>query len=247
MPLIGLVTAFCAHGYEARMLLKNVEIDSIEITELPLLGICLNLEGDSLVYLDDPELPVLHLPAKTDARHIIVCDSSLYVAVGAAVYADTCTTPLIVLDNEQFRLYPATESTFYVCTADSAFTNLILVDPSHGAYSVVGDFDFEIDKIVANDVHTFALTGDQIVALGAGSQYVTLYQGDGINDIALSPIGMLIATDEGLYRSPRSSEIEMWSERPLARVWWIAPTLYVLDTKGNLMAIDGIEDKDNAE
>lgn len=226
-----------------RTLLKGSELTDIEIAELPGTGLCINLEDDSLMYLDDPALPIYHLKAKTDTREIIVCDTTIYGSVGNAVYADTCTTPVIILDNDMFRLYPADGSSFYVCTADSSFSSLILVDPVAGAYSVVTEIDAPIRKVVANDTHTFALINDEIVALGANNERMPLYGGEGINDIALSPLGLFIATDAGLYSTSRLSELKYWSKRRYMRCWWIGESLYLLDGDNNLFAIDGLTEQ----
>lgn len=223
-----------------RVIMTGAELEGLDIAELPGVGMCINLDGDSLIYLDDPELPILHLPSKSDTRQIIVCDTTIYGSVGAGVYANADTIPVIILDNESFSLYPASGSTFYVCTADSLNSSLILVDPLSGAYSYVSEIDAPIYKVVANDQHTLALLDNEIVAVGANNEMATLFEGQGINDMALSPMGLFIATDSGLYLTSHLSELELWTSRKCLRVWWINKSLYVLDSSGTLVAIDNL-------
>lgn len=243
ISIIILAGLSAASEISVRSLLKGKDdFSDFEIAELPGIGLCISLEGDSLMYLDDPELPVLHLESKTDSREIIVCDTTVYVSIGEAVYADSNTEPVIILDNDRFRLYPAGEKAFYVCTSDSIWSNLILVDPISKAYSVVTEIDAPIRKVVSNDTHTFALLDNDIVALGAGNEIVPIFSGQNINDIALSPLGMFIATDDGLYSTSKQSELKYWSKRTYLRVWWIGGTLYLLDTDNNLFAVDGLKE-----
>lgn len=225
---------------QARLLMSGEGLSNIDVTELPGLGLCINMDGDSLIFLDDPELPFLHLDAKKDMREIIVCDSTIYGSIGYAVYADTCNVPVIVLDNDMFHIYPAYGPSFYVCTADSDYSHLMLVDPVARAYSVVTEIQAPIQKVVANDKHTFALIEDYIVALGANNEMVPLYQGEHINDITLSPLGLFVATDNGLYSTRTQSDIKLWSKRCYQRVWWINESLYLQDSHNSLFAIDGL-------
>lgn len=225
---------------QARLLMHGEGLSELNLLELPELGLCINLDGDSLIYLDDPELPILHLDVKRDTREIIVCDTTIYVSVENAVYADTCNTPLIIMDNNMFSLYPACGSSFYVCTADSAYSDLILVDPVAGAYSIVTKIEAPIQKVVANDTYTLALINNQIVALGANNAMLPLYQGEEINDMAISPLGLFVATDEGLFLTQNPSEVKCWSKKKYTRVWWVNESLYLLDAENNLYAIDGL-------
>lgn len=233
-------SSICSAQPRARLLMPGDGFADFDITELPGLGLCINLDGDSLIFLDDPELPFLHLEAKKDMREIIVCDSTIYGSVGNAVYADTCSVPVIVLDNNMFHIYPAYGPSFYVCTADSAYSHLMLVDPVAGAYSVVTEVQAAIQKVVANDKHTFALIEDYIVALGADNEMVPLYQGEQVNDIALSPLGLFVATEKGLFSTSTQSDVRLWSERCYKRVWWIDESLYLQDSGNNLFAVDGL-------
>ena len=146
-----------ANNIQIRKVLSGKERDSIEIFELPGFGLSANLAGDSVMLLDFEDLPIIHIPAKADARQIIVCDSTIYGAVDNAIYADTCSVPVMILDNQEFRIYPATTETFYVCTSDSTWSSLMLVNPKVGLYSEVTAIDRPIDQVVANDEHTFAI------------------------------------------------------------------------------------------
>ncbi len=227
-----------ANNIQIRKVLSGKERDSIEIFELPGFGLSANLAGDSVMLLDFEDLPIIHIPAKADARQIIVCDSTIYGAVDNAIYADTCSVPVMILDNQEFRIYPATTETFYVCTSDSTWSSLMLVNPKVGLYSEVTAIDRPIDKVVANDEHTFAIMKDQVVALGANNEIAPLYQSPALFDIALSPIGMFIATGEGLFLAPKLSDVQRISSLPFSRVWWFDSSLYLQDMDGNILAID---------
>lgn len=221
-----------------RQLLSQDELKDIEISELPGFGLCAYLEGDSVMLLDSEDLPFVHIPAKTDARQIIVCDSMIFGAIGNAIYADTCSTPTMILDNENFVLYPATDKSFFVCTSDSTWSDVILVNPSERIYSNITAQPEPIYKIVANDEHTVALMGNQVIAIGANNEIAPLYENKYLNDIAISPHGLFMATDEGLFLAPNLNNEILISTKPFSRIWWINETLYFIDAEGSLCAID---------
>lgn len=233
---------FAVGSYSQEMsvhqLLTSEEIKNIEITELPGIGLCADLDGDSVMLIDYEDLPVVHIPAKADARQIIVCDSTIFGAVGNAIYADTCSVPTMILDNKEFVLYPATAETFFVCTSDSTWTDLMLVNPKQKLYSHILSVAEPIYKIVANEEHVLALMRNQVVAIGAGSEIAPLYENAGLNDIALSPYGLFMATNEGLFIAPTLNNERLVSTKPFARIWWINETLYLLDQKGSLWAVE---------
>lgn len=236
----------CAVGIYAQemsvhQLLTSEEIKNIEIKELPGIGLCTDLDGDSVMLIDYEDLPIVHIPAKADARQIIVCDSTIYGAVGNAIYADTCSVPTMILDNKEFVLYPATAETFFVCTSDSTWSDLMIVNPKEKLYSNVLSVAEPIYKIVANDEHVLALMRNQVVAIGSGNEIAPLYENVGLNDIELSPYGLFMATHEGLFIAPSLNNERLVSTKSFARIWWINETLYLLDQKGSLWAVENFK------
>lgn len=225
-----------------RIVLQAGEAKDIEISQIPGIGIVSYLDGDSLMILDDPELPIVHIKAIDGARQIVATDSAVYCAVGHYIcrLLEECDTlvDVAVIDNNQFRLYPASGDSFFVVSSDEEWASCKLFDPTNGVYADILDIDMPIYKVLANSNHVFAWLDDNVVAIGAEGAIATLIKDSTLRDIEFTVRGLLAANDEGLWLIESPDSIKHLSNRTFKRLWYMPDILYLQTDDDSVIAID---------
>ncbi len=227
---------------DMRLVLDRDESRSIQIGGLPGVGIVAFLDGDSLMSLDDAELPVIHIPAIKDARQVLITDSAFYcVEDNYICRLDLGKNELhdvAVLDNDRFTLYPACGNSFFAVTADEDFSNCLLFDPESGTYSKVLDYPGPIRKMVASRDHVFAWIDESVCLVGGDEALATLITDPALNDIVLTPHGLVAANSEGLWLIVSPSDVRLISRMKAGALWFVGNSLYLLHESGCLIAVD---------
>ena len=84
--------------------------------------------------LDDPQVTSLKLSEPTNARSIVAIRSGIYAADGDSIFrmaTDKAGHKYVGrMDNEAFRLYHASDSTFYACTCGGTIPMLYITSPN---------------------------------------------------------------------------------------------------------------------
>ncbi len=96
------------------------------VVQLPGYGVAAVCGKDSLMLLDNTEYASIRWVEPNKARSIVGCGNSFYAAEGDSIYRiATLSFPrkfIGRLDNEQFTLSTASDTTFYAVTADEDFS-----------------------------------------------------------------------------------------------------------------------------
>lgn len=231
----------------SRLVLHPEESRAMEISEISGLGLVAYLGGDSIILLDSPDLEIAHLPAMNDARQILNTGSALYCSIGNYVCSlDTVNMSLndvMIVDNEDFKLYPAIGDSFFVLTSDPEWSNCILVDPENNIYSDVLEFPGLIKKVVASRDHCFVWIEDNICLVGQEGQLATLLCEPTLTDLVLTPSGIVVATSDGLWVIEDPSHIHRISDEKIEKLWYVDKSLYLMHENGMLIALDNFEYK----
>lgn len=245
LALFGILLALHTNAYAQKIgmnrLLEPEQTDSINIMELPRLGLAMPLGGDSVMIIDN-ECPVIHVSALANAhRDFVATDSAFYFSEGNFIYAISpdgkSHEQVAVLDNEQFTMYPAVGSSFFVVTADDDYSCCQLFDPINHVYSDVLQINGPIYKVAANENHLIVWAGDHLLLVGEKGKAVPLLTEPTLRDFVLTPKGIVVAADEGIYLYKSLKEQIRIAPVCATRLWYVADILYILSDSGALVAL----------
>ncbi len=245
----ALICVLTASAIDKIILLSREEmtLTGDDILHLPGIGLGLKCGADSVMMLDNPELSSIRWIEPNDARSIVGCGGSIYAAEGDSIYrvaTEAMPRQLIGrLDNEQFSLYPATDSTFYACTADEDFSCVYEVSPVERTCMPFISVEAALMKLSTVGDNTVIWIDDQILLAMSGGQLTPVFSSPTISDMQLTPVGLMVATTEGLYWITAPGKGAVIVGEPVSRVWWDnAGVLYYLVTGGDLYAVVGLRE-----
>lgn len=225
----------------------ELQLEADDILYLPEIGLGLHYGGDSIILLDDPVLTGFALSEPTNARSLVAVRSGIYAADGDSIFR--MATPefnhefIGRMDNEAFRLYRASDSTFYACTADEEFSCVYEIFPEDRTCEPVISIEAPILKIEGNGTNTMMWVDDTILRLHDEGFVENIYQADNITGMTLTPIGVMIATTEGVYWLTGSNTGAKIIKEAVKGLWWDnSDALYYLTDIGDLIAVVGMLD-----
>ena len=249
MTLCALLCALTAGAIDRVVLIDKSEmtVSPDEILHLPGLGLGLRCGPDSVMMLDNPDFDAMRWHEPNDARSIVGCGGAVYAAEGDSIYrvaTDSLTRQSVGrLDNEQFTLHAATDSTFYALTADEDFSCVYEINPSDRTCIPFFSVEGALLKISTLGQNTMLWIDDSILAASPEGQLVPVFVSPTISDMVLTPVGLMTATAEGLNWTTAPGKGTTLTDEAVARVWWDdADVLYYLTAGGDLHAIIGLEE-----
>lgn len=248
LTLLVLLSAMANAKIEKVQLVGSgeLELDADAILSLPGIGLSMRIKGDSIMLLDNPRLVTLGFNEPNNARSLVAVRSGVYAADGDSIFRMATTESKHQFtgrfDNEAFRLYPATDSTFFACTADEEFSCVYEIYPENRTFKPVISVKAPILRIEGNGTTTMMWVDDTIFRLHPEGIIENIYQADNITGMALSPIGVMVATTEGIYWMTGRDKGAKIVEQPVKGVWWDnSDALYYLTDVGDLIAVIGMQ------
>lgn len=249
ISLVSLLQITASAGIAKIQLISHdeLELDADDILHLPGIGLGLRCGSDSIMLLDDPQLTGLTFSEPTNARSIVAVRSGIYAADGDSIFriaTDESKHEYIGrMDNEAFRLYQATDSTFYACTADEEFSCVYEIFPEDKTCEPIISIEAPILKIESNGTNTMMWVDDTILRLHDEGFVENIYQADNITGMALTPIGVMVGTTDGVYWLTGSDNGAKIIKEPVKGLWWDnSDALYYLTDTGDLIVAVGIRD-----
>lgn len=246
--LIALLASTASAKIEKIQLIGSdeMELDADAILSLPGIGLSMRTKGDSIMLLDDPQLTTFGFSEPGNVRSLVAVRSGVYAADGDSIFR--MATPESAhrftgrLDNEAFRLYPASDSTFFACTADEEFSCVYEIFPEEGACEPVIGVEGPILRIEGNGATTMMWVDDAILRLHPEGIIENIYQADNITGMALTPIGVMVGTTEGVYWLTGRDKGARIIKEPVKGLWWDnSDALYYLTSAGDLIAVTGMQ------
>lgn len=225
---------------------EEMQINPKAVLHLPGIGLGLRCDNDSIMLLDDSDLMKLGFFEQNHARSLVMVRSGIYAAEGDSIYrmsTDKTTHRFIGrLDNEQFTLETATDSTFYANTADEEFSCVYEIFPETRECEPIISIEGPILKIQSNGSNTMLWVDDTVMRLGKDHKLDAVFQANNITDMVVTPIGALIGTIEGLYWLTGPNTGAKIVEEPIQAIWWDdSDVLYYLTKDGDLIAAIGLK------
>lgn len=226
---------------------REMTIDGSEILQLPGLGLGLRCGTDSVLILDHPELASIRWIEPNDVRSLVFCSNNFYAAEGDSIYRvateDAPRQFIGRMDNEQFTLAHATDSTFYVCTADEDFSCVYEFNPTERTFMPFISIEAPILKLSTAGDNTVMWVDDQILMTTPEGEIAPIFTSESLTDMQITPIGLMVATADGLTWLTSPGKGAVLVNEPVSRVWWDdADVLYYLTVQGDLYALIGLMD-----
>lgn len=223
----------------------EMNIEPAEIVHLPGLGLALWSDGDTLMFLDAPDLSAICFREPTRCRSLVALRSGIYAADGDSICrlaTDSLPSRFVGrLDNEQFTLHQATDSTFYALTADEEFSCVYEIYPEISQCEPIASFKGPIQKIESNGKKVVMWIDDALMSLADDGIVTPVYSADDISDFTVTPLGIMIATAEGLVWLTGPDKGAVIVKEPVKALWWDdADVLYYLTAEGDLIATRGL-------
>lgn len=248
--LVALLCALQASAIYRVSLLKHEElpVDAEEIIYLPGMGLGIVCGSDSLLLIDNPELASMHWVEPNNARSIVSCNNAIYAAEGDSIYrvaTDSIPKQFIGrLDNEQFTLANATDSTFYAITADEDFSCVYEINPTTGYCHPLISIEAPLMKIAKMGDNLLMWVDDTImIAKDGDGTVVPFYSAPNITDMELSPIGIFVATDKDVIWFTGVGEGTELLPIGVSNLWWDNEDLmYYRTLDGDILNIVGLEE-----
>lgn len=218
-----------------------------EILQLPGIGLGIANDADSIMLLDNPSLAFIRWTEPNNARSIVGCGKSFYAAEGDSIYriaTDSIPRKFIGrLDNEQFKLSAATDSTFYAITADEDFSCVYEINPDTGYCDPLISIEAALLKIARMGDNLLLWVDDAVMIAKNDGTIEPFYSTPDITDVELSPIGIFIATDKSiLWFTGVDEGIELLPSGA-TNLWWDnEDLLYYRTMDGDIIVIVGLED-----
>lgn len=225
----------------------ELELEADDIIHLPGIGLGLRCGSDSIMLLDDPQLTGFTFREPTDARSIVAVRSGIYAADGDSIFrmdTEELNHEYIGrMDNEAFRLYQASDSTFYACTADEDFSCVYEIFPEDKTCEPIISIEAPILKIESNGANTMMWVDDTILRLHDEGIVENIYQADDITGMTLTPIGVMVGTTDGVYWLTGADKGAQIIKEPVKGLWWDnSDALYYLTDTGDLIAVTGMRE-----
>ena len=241
------LTAIASHALEIVKLMGGEEygLNDTEILHLPGLGLGLRCGPDSLMLLDNSDLSSVHWLKPMEPRSLVVCGGTIYAAQGDSIFRpatnDTPEKFIGRLDNEQFTLHAATDSTFYALTADEDFSCVYEIKPGDRTMQPFFSVQGPLLKLATRGENTIMWIDEQLVIARPDGKIVPLFSSPTLSDMALTQIGVMAATDEGLWWITEPGKGGRLVDEPVKNVWWDdSDVLYYLTKSGDLYAALGL-------
>ena len=217
-----------------------------EILQLPGIGLGIANGPDSIMLLDNPSLAFIRWTEPNNARSIVGCGESFYATEGDSIYriaTDSIPRKFIGrLDNEQFKLSAATDSTFYAITADEDFSCVYEINPETGYCDPLISIESALLKIAPMGDILLLWADDAVMIAKDDGMIEPFYSAPDIIDVELSPIGIFIATDKSVLWFTDVDECIKLLPVGVTNLWWDNEDLLYYRTKdGDIIAIVGLE------
>lgn len=241
-------TIYSVAIYRVSLLDHNeFNVSKEDIIQLPGYGLGIKSGPDSIMLIDNQELAFIRWVEPNNARSIVDCGNSFYGAEGDSIYriaTDSLPRKLVGrLDNEQFTLSAATDSTFYAITADEDFSCVYEINPETGYADPVISIEAPLLKIARMDKNILLWVDDTImIAKDKDNTIIPFYAAPNITDMEFTPVGIFVGTDKSvIWFTDIGEGVEILSEG-VTNLWWDPEDLlYYRTLNGDILNIVGLE------
>lgn len=233
------------NDYTKLVLFKKSQLDisQHDLATLPGMG-CVILMGDSLLLLDDNELPILNWGLHRNVEEVTVCGSRTFAKIDNKIVEITpgSTTDVLTLETEDFHLYPESERSLVVKAVVGSLTIVARVNVENKKYDEILRVPQQMQKIEANSKVVLALSGSKIIDI-TGDPDLFYSAPSPINDMVMCEEGLLVASDKNILLLKSPEDVSIFCKEGAKRLWYDGDDIYAQDLKDNLVRYSKINNK----
>ncbi|OKZ19320.1 MAG: hypothetical protein BHV77_12290 [Bacteroides sp. 43_108] len=213
-------------------------LDSTDIFVIPGCGPVMILE-DSMLVLKDYQLRKVAWKDNLRHTYVIPCGNYLISRIDNKIYSiyDGTSKCLLELDTNNISIFSNSENSFFFVAFYNEISAIYKVDIVNRKYDEICRIPFYVWKLEANNDDIYILLNNKILTIGDGNtKPCVLYNvTDGLNDMILSPWGMLVATDSNILRLNSKGEQTVFYENGAKQIWVDGNEVYFLSLEGDLL------------
>ena len=213
-------------------------LDSAEIFVIPGCGPVMILE-DSMLVLKDYQLRKVAWKDNLLHTYVIPCGNFLISRINNKIYTiyNGASKCLLELDTNNFSIFSNDNKSFFFVAYYDEISAIYKVDVVNQKCDEICRIPLSVWKIEAYNDDIYALLGNRILSIGSqGTKPCVLYNVvDGLNDMVLSPWGMLVATNNSIFRLNSIGEKTIFYKDGAKQIWIDGNEVYFLSLKGDLL------------
>lgn len=223
----------------------EISLDSTDIFVIPGCGPVMVLE-DSMLVLKDYQLRKVAWKDNLRHTYVIPCGDCLISRIDNKIYSihEGISKCLLELDTDNISIFSNNDKSFFFVAFYDEMSAIYKVDISNNRCDEICRIPFFVWKIEANNDDIYILLNDKILTVGKGNTkpYVLYNVKDGLNDMILSPWGMLVATDKNILRLNSRGEQTMFYNNGAKQIWVDGNEFYFLSLEGDLLYFENGSD-----
>ncbi len=213
----------------------DADISQLPIITLPQYG-CVVLARDSLMLLDSDGQTLVPLECKQEIEQIIVCGNKTFGKYRNSILEikGQETSIFCNLDLEHFTLYEETDSTFIINASKELLNVVVRINIDTREFTELIRIPYPILKVASNKTVVLALTPNGIVDVSNGIPQLFYQSSEGINDICMCDLGLLVATNSHLLLISSKDKAIIFSKERILKLWYDGEDIYFLTQEGDL-------------
>lgn len=215
-------------------------LDSMNLFILPQYGLVMQV-GDSMRVLRDYELRAVSWADGKRYSHIVPCGNKLIGRDEQAIYEikETNSTQILEFDTPDFSLFADNDSSVYCAFWHDGLSTIFRVNIKNNVYDEIARLPALVWKMESNGNETFVMIDNTIFIMDRKNMPHILYKSEeDINDVTLSPWGLLIATDQGITRVKSVDENETFYSVAAKYLWCHDNEVYIQTKEGDLLYME---------
>lgn len=216
---------------------EEICLDSFDLFILPQYGLVMQI-GDSMRVLKDYELRAVSWADGKRHSYIVPCGDKLIGRDDRAIYdiKKANSAKILEFDTSDFSLFAGNDSTIYCVFWYENISSIFKVNVVNSTYNEIARLPAYIWKVESNGTEAFVMIDNTILVLNNDETPHMFYKSDDyINDVTLSPWGILIATDKEIIRIKSATECETFYAIAAKHIWCDGNEVYIQSKAGDLL------------
>lgn len=212
-------------------------LDSFDLFILPQYGLVMQI-GDSMRVLKDYQLRAVSWADGKRHSYIVPCGDKLIGRDDRAIYdiKKANSARLLEFDTSDFSLFAGNDSTIYSVFWYEDISSIFKINAVNRTYNEIARLPAFVWKVESNGTEAFVMIDNTILILDNNETPHMFYKSDDyINDVVLSPWGILIATDKEIMRIKSAKECETFYPITAKHIWCDGNEVYIQSKEGDLL------------
>lgn len=215
-------------------------LDSVDLFILPQYGLVMQV-GDSMRVLKDYELRAVAWADGKRHSYIVPCGDKLIGRDNKAIYdiKKANSARLLEFDTQDFSIFADNDSSVYCVFWYEDISSIFKINVINCKYDEIVRLPDFVWKIESDGQDAFVMIDNSIFVLNSqGTPHMFYKSEEYINDVVLSPWGILIATEKEIIRIKSASECETFYPVVAKHLWCDGNEVYIQSKEGDLLYME---------